>query len=122
METLPSNPRVKFKRATAEDIKSFYDGKIPFTAKAILFYYDDKIAAIGGIKIEDGIRMAFSEIKEGVNAPKKTVLQCAQKVMDFCKEDGVVFYARSINPRLLKKVGFSEYDTIAGDGEFFIWN
>lgn len=122
MEVLPSNPRVKYKRATAEEIKEFYDGKVPFTAKALLFYYDNEVAAIGGIKFEDGLRMAFSEIKDGVKAPRKTVLQCAFKVMEFCKEDGVVFYARSLNPRLLKKVGFSEYDTIEGDGEFFIWN
>lgn len=112
METLTGNPRVGYRMATADDIEAVTGQKSPYTCRAYAFFYDGVPVALGGYKLENGNFVVFSDIKEGVDAPKMTVFRCVLKVMEMVRAKGLSMYAVAENPELCEKIGFKRF---AGD-------
>lgn len=121
MRTLRSNPRVTYKDATQADLIAFYGLKPPFSIKAIVFFLDQALVAIGGWKIENGQYVVFSEIKEGVKVEKATVFRCAQVILKMVSEKGCPMYAATHNHKFLGKLGFKPFETVSDNKEFFVW-
>jgi len=109
MESLESNPRVTYRIATKEDIEAFTGGGVPYTLKALAFFYDGKPAGIGGYKIENGNFVVFSDILKDVDAPKLTIYRCALKIMELIRAKGLPMYVVADNPSLCKRMGFEPY-------------
>lgn len=121
MKILPSNPRVTYKDATQDDLISYYGSTPAFSVRAIIFYLDGEVAAIGGWKIENGSYVVFSEIKEGVKVEKATVFRCARVILEMVSEKGCPMYAATDNHKFLEKLGFKPFETVSDNKEFFVW-
>jgi hypothetical protein len=118
---LPTNPRVTYRTADQADLVDFYGKRPDFSIKAIIFFLDDKPAAIGGWKIEGGNYAVFSEIKDDVKVEKSTIFRCARLVLDFISEKGCPMYASTHNPRFLERLGFTKLETVTNSEEFYVW-
>lgn len=120
------NPRVTSRPATIEDIKSFYNIEtIPYSIKALVFFFDGHLSGIGGVRFQHGYYVVFSDILENIKVPRATVLRCGLLVMDMAKKTYKELYAikdmglPSAN-RFLTALGFNYMETKDGM-EIYKW-
>lgn len=109
METLKSNPRVTYRKATIEDVIAATGAEPKNSLRAIAFFLDGKIAGLGGYKIENGSYVIFSDIKDNLDVSKQTIFRCAKVIMDFVKSKGVPMYVKAHNPELCERLGLQKF-------------
>jgi len=69
--------------ATSADYAAFY-GRMPeLTTRAMVVIKDGEIACIAGVSIGKTFIEAFSDMKPGVQAPKRTIWRYARLLRDF---------------------------------------
>lgn len=100
-----------YRQATLEDLVAFYGSAPKETTRAIIFLRGDKIVAIGGVKMEKGRVVAFSEIKPDANLSKMTIWRSALIVMEMIKTFEVPVWAAAEHKgadtaKLIKRFGF----------------
>jgi hypothetical protein len=76
------------------------------TVKAFTVLSDGEPVAIAGVTIERDKFIAFSDIKEGVSAPKMTIWRTAKKLAEHIKELGLPAIATTDNGKFLESIGF----------------
>ena len=113
MQNLKSNPSVTYRPSVKEDIVDFY-GCVPVTMRSISFFLDGELAAIGGYKVQDGVVVIFSDIKEWAKTHKQSVWRCAKIVREFVKKTDAIIYAVAENCDFVSKLGFCK---VGGDEE-----
>lgn len=105
------NQRVEIRPSTAADFCAFYDFKtMPFTARSLSFFIDGTLAGLGGVRLEKGCYIAFSDMKEDVKVSKATIYRCGLEVMALIKNMGISVVAVAKNDqnaaKFLKRLGF----------------
>lgn len=73
--------KVEIRPATFADLQQFYDTNPGDTVRAVSVFADGELAAVAGVRIERGRLTAFSDIKEGITAPKITIWRTAKELM-----------------------------------------
>jgi hypothetical protein len=103
---------IEIRPATMGDLVTFY-GRLPEkTVRAVAVLKEGEIACVAGVTIERGIVTAFSDVREGVTAPKITVWRVAKKIADYIRSLNLPVMAVS-DPRLpcsdkfLESLGFT---------------
>lgn len=108
--------------ATREEIERF-DPERRNTVRALAFYYNGELAAIGGITVEHGRLVAFSNICDNLEAPKMTIYRAARDVMKFIGNRPILASADPAFPnsgRFLESLGFTHIGT-QECGEVYQW-
>lgn len=119
------NPRLEIRPATEEDIKRFYGfEKIPYTIRALAFFYNGELAGIGGVRFQNGLCLVFSDSIENVKAPAITFYRCGLEVMKMARSMGVPLVAHRNkciegSDKFIKAMGFTFYEK-SGDEEFYV--
>lgn len=109
--------------ALPEDIQRFYGEQLPMTLRAYVIIYEGEIACVAGIKKEHTHYVAFSDVKPGLKAPKKTIYRAAREIMQLIKEKYMTqIIVHGGNARFLMSLGFKcigfcsgEYIYVYGD-------
>jgi hypothetical protein len=116
---LKHNPRVEIRPSTKEDYQAFYGFEaMPFTVRSLSFFLDGALKGLGGVRLERGVYIAFSDMKEDVKVSKATIYRCGLAVMGLIKEMGISVLAVAKNdqtaPAFLKRLGFTLADPEEG--------
>ena len=99
----------KIRPCTAEDLQKYFDGKFPWTARALVFDLDGEILGLGGIYYTNRIPMAFSDFKEELKEHPITMARGAIEIMKIVKTKMCFAIADKRYegaPKLLERLGF----------------
>lgn len=104
---------------TEAHILAFFGTGCPYTLKGVAFYWCDKLAGIGGVALQQGRWVAFSDIDGAVKVPDIVIWRCAKLVMReiVMQMDAKVF--ASVAPQSHKwatLLGFKQCDE-----DLFVW-
>lgn len=103
--------------ATADDIKSFYEGRdnYGFSMRAAVAVDNDEVVGMAGVYYQyDGVLVAFSDIKESMRKRKKDVVRLGRLVMQMIinrKIPVVALCEEQQSYNILRKLGFEEFMT-----------
>lgn len=109
-----------------KDLVEFYERSLGRHSEGWAVEYKGELAAVVGVTIYPTIVVAWSEIKPGIRAPKRTVLKAAKIMMDKIIGLGYpVLYAvanpeLTTAPMLLARLGWDHIETSAR-GKVFKW-
>jgi hypothetical protein len=111
--------------ATQSDLEAFYEGVIPVTMRAFVVEVDGVVAGVGGVYDENGVSIAFSQMKEPLRAHKRLVVSCAMFLRDVIRETKETVFALANQkeknaPRLLERLGF-EYVGPTNVGPLYVF-
>lgn len=106
-------------------MRHFYPKGSPRTAYSWVAFYKGAPACLAGLIVEKGGCIAFSEIKEGIKAPKITIWRTARALMERIKGLNLPMYAAcDFNDKMahefVKRLGFSRERNFQGS-ELFKW-
>jgi hypothetical protein len=96
----------EIKPATLVDIESFYGRRPDRTVKAFSVYRDGELVAIAGVTLERERIVAFSDIKEGVTAPKITIWRTAKETVKHIAKLNLPAIAITGSGKFLESLGF----------------
>lgn len=82
------------RRATAEDLTTFWGHPPKHTMKAHVIDHGGDVIAVGGIYYLDGGVVAFSDMKDEAAKHPKQIMRCARAVMDDLKKIKAHVYAK----------------------------
>lgn len=114
--------RYEAKPSTLDDIRRFGPDNAT-TVRALSFFVSGELVAIGGITVERGRLVAFSDICDNLKVPKMTIYRAAREVMKFIGNRPVLACANSKHPnsgRFLESLGFTHVRT-EECGEVYQW-
>lgn len=104
--------------ATRDDLIAFYGEAPRPTVRALVFEKDGEIVGIGGVKMEGGYFIAFSEIKAGAILGKQEIWRAAKEVARMISGLNVTVYAVPQSPA---SVPFMERLGFVSEGEAYRW-
>ena len=116
---------VTFRPATAKDAFR-YAGKIPpFSFRGYVAELDDEIVGIGGVYYQDGVPIAFSEMRPAMRLHRKAIAKACRMLMQFLNQLGGPVYAvacptEATAPYLLAKLGFKPTGVFGEHGETLV--
>lgn len=87
------------------DFEQVCNRKNDKTVKSFTVLRDGEPVCIAGITIEKDGSTAFSDIKEGVTAPKMTIWKTAKKLTEHIKKLNVPALASTSNGKFLESIG-----------------
>lgn len=116
---------VEIRQATADDIRLFYPNGAPRTVYAWIAFYKGVPACLAGLVVERGGCVAFSEVKPGIDAPKRTIWLAAKMLLEHIKALKLPMYAGcEISDKMAQKfvtrLGFKREREHQGM-ELFVW-
>lgn len=111
---------IEIRPSTMADIEAFNKGPAERTARAFSVFRDGELVAIAGVTIEPSRIVAFSDIKEGVSAPKTTVWRTAKELLKRIQGFNlpiVAISSQNINnsDRFLECLGFQHIGDAGGE-------
>lgn len=74
-------PLVETRPITATEVVAFFGARTPYTIKGLAFYIGGNLVGLGGVRRENGVWLAFSDIKKDVNVPAITIWRHARRVV-----------------------------------------
>lgn len=116
---------VEIRQATAQDIRDFYSFDCPRTSYVWVALYKGIPACIAGLTIGRGGCVAFSEVKAGIDAPKRTIWLTAVALMEHIRSLKLPMYAAcefhdKMAQKFVRKLGFIRQRNLQG-AELFVW-
>lgn len=117
------NPDVVIRRATKEDLETFYGRMNRPSCKAWIAFWKGEPACVAGIALERIGPVAFSDMKPGIGAPAITIWRTAKTMLDemMRRELPLVVALNKCSPhsyRFLRSLGFVLMDD--RDGELIL--
>lgn len=88
------------------------------TVKAFTVIYDGEPVAIAGVILEKDHFIVFSDVKEGLQAPKMTIWKTSRKLIEMIKSLNLPAIATTNNGKFLNSIGM-EYIMETNDKEVF---
>ena len=111
--------------ATKGDLVAFYGASLPMSVRGVVLRADGEPVAVGGVFIQDGAAIGFSEIKDGVPRPKKHIIKTALGVLKlFRQHPEVMAFANADEPsapRFLEYLGFAPTGEHTANGDVYLW-
>jgi hypothetical protein len=112
--------------ATAGDIHDFYGGGVPYTSRAWVVEVGGVPACVAGAYRANGVYVAFSCMKQGMDLPKMTIWRGALMLMDKIASMNVPVLAIPESgfvaaPAFLKRLGFVEAEPVK-EGMVYRWH
>jgi hypothetical protein len=97
---------IEIRPAIASDFEHVCNRKNHLTVRALTVVRDGEPIAIAGITIEKEQFVAFSDIKEGVEASPITIWRTARKLADMLRELKLPAAATTSKGKFLESLGF----------------
>lgn len=72
---------VETRPITATEVVAFFGSRPPFTIRGMAFYIGGNLVGIGGVRNENGVWLAFSDIRKDVKVPAITIWRHAKRVV-----------------------------------------
>lgn len=103
---------------TSDDVLAFW-GRFPDqTIRGYAVDYEGELACIAGVTVERRYAVVFSEIKEGINAPKVIIWRATNEIINKLKQLHITLVAVASadipgSDKFLERLGFTyagEYD------------
>lgn len=116
-------PDITITPVTSADILEFYGAPSERTLRALAIRRDGVLVAIAGVAVECGRNVAFSDVKEGVTAPKKTIWRVAKEIMKYISaiKSPTIAITKS-SEKFIQRLGFIEYIGRCENGRIYkLW-
>jgi hypothetical protein len=101
---------MKARYATEQDLRSWFEGAVPTTMRAVVIDDDGRILGVAGIARTDDHMQCFSKITDELRPHKITMGRAAAMIRSMLKDAGPVWAVCSPTeptaPHLLKWCGF----------------
>lgn len=110
---------LRWEPLTEAHVTALFDRPCPYLLKGVAFYWCDKLAGIGGVALQQGRWVAFSDIDGAVTVPDIAVWRCAKLVVrEIVSKMTVPVYAEVApsSHKWAKLLGFEQIDE-----EVFAW-
>lgn len=116
---------VTIRPATARDAQRYYGGPPPFSFRGYAAELNGEIVGVGGVYIQNGAYVAFSDMKSPLRQRKKTLAKACRILMELFDKTGGPVYAVASNteptaPYLLAKLGFKPTGLFGPQGETLV--
>ena len=110
---------IEIRPAIASDFDEVCGSRNHVTVRAFTVTRNGEPVAIAGITLERGQFVAFSDIKEGVTAPKMTIWKTARKLAELIKGLNLPAISTTSNGKFLESMGF-QYRGESEDKQIYI--
>lgn len=117
---------VTIRPATQKDAVQFYDGRRPpFSFRGYVAEKDGVVIGVGGVYYQDGIPVAFSDMKPAMRRHKKVMAKACRILLSLFDQIGGPVYAVACSteptaPYLLAKLGFRPTGVFGPQGETLV--
>lgn len=109
---------IEIRPAKPDDFSAVCNRRADKTVKAFTVIRNGEPVAIAGVTIEKDKFVAFSDIKNGVTAPRMTIWRVARKLADHIKELKLPAFAITNSGKFLESLGF-EYAGCCDEGDIY---
>jgi hypothetical protein len=111
--------------ATEKDARQYYAGRPMFSFRGYAAEMDGEIVGLCGIYYQDGIPIAFSDIRDALRPRKKTLAKACRMLQRLIDKVGRPVYAVACGteptaPYLLAKLGFKPTGVFGPEGETLV--
>lgn len=102
---------MRLRAATEQDIRQWFDGKVPASMRALVAEHEGEVLGIAGIALRDDHAEAFSAYKPAMRQWPVTMAKAAVVFCHMLDRAGVPVFAlcsdtEKTAPRLLERLGF----------------
>ncbi len=116
---------ITFRRATAADALAYYGKPAPFSFRGYVAELSGELVGIGGVYYQDGVPIAFSEMRPAMRPHRKAIAKACRMLTQFLDQIGGSVYAvacpaEPTAPRLLAKLGFKPTGVFGPMGETLV--
>jgi len=116
---------VEIRKATIEDIRVFYPDGPPRTGYFWVALYKGEVACLAGLMQTRYGCMAFSDVKPGINAPKRTIWETAKALLEHIKSLNLPMYtccylSHNMANKFVNRLGFNHLREYQGK-ELYAW-
>jgi hypothetical protein len=111
---ISSKPEIK--PSTADDIASFYGAGVLKTVRAYSVFWRGELVAVAGVMLEPTGFIIFSDMKEGIEAPKMTVWKTAKLLAEAIKKFNIPAYTAPCKTgKFLESIGLKQVTECNGE-------
>lgn len=120
-----TRPEPTFRRATPADAVAFYGTPAKMSFRGFVAELDGEVVGIGGVYYDNGVPIAFSEMRPPMRKYKKAMAKACRILTRFFDQLGGKVYAiacptEPTAPYLLAKLGFKPTGLIGPHGETLV--
>ncbi len=117
--------KATLRRATAADAEAYYGASPLFSFRGFVAEVDGELAGIFGVYYQDGLPVAFSEMRDAMRPHKKAIAKACRMLMQFLNQLGgpVYAFASPTEPTsgyLLAKLGFKPTGEMGPYGDVLV--